>query len=69
MINFDDVTNKNRIEHSPNWSHIPDYPYRKLITGDPGSGKTNALLKLINYQPDVYRKYLYAKKSHMREKT
>ena len=45
MINFDDV--------SPNWPQIPDYPYRILIIGGSGSGKTNSLFKLINQQPDI----------------
>ena len=28
MINFDDVTKENIKEHNPNWSQIPDHPYR-----------------------------------------
>ena len=28
------------ISHNPNWSHIPDRPYRTLIIGGSGSGKT-----------------------------
>ena len=35
--------------------------YRKLIIGGSGSGKTNALLNLINNQPDIDKIYLYAK--------
>ena len=31
------------------------------IIGASGSGKTNALLNLINKQPDIDKKYLYAK--------
>ena len=31
MINFDEYTNENRINHNPNWPYIPDHPYRKLI--------------------------------------
>ena len=30
-----------------NWQYIPDYPYRILIIGGSGSGKTNLLLNLI----------------------
>ena len=37
------------------------YPYRILIVGGSGSGKTNALLNLINNQPDIDKIYLYAK--------
>ena len=41
--------------------YIPDHPYRILIIGGSGSGKTNALLNLINNQPDIVKIYLYAK--------
>ena len=43
------------------WPYIPDHPYRILITGGSGSGKTNLLLNLINNQPDIDKIYLYAK--------
>ena len=61
MINFDDYTNENKIERSLKWPYIPDHPYRILIVGGSGSGKTNALLNLINSQPDIHKVYLYAK--------
>ena len=61
MINFDDYTNENIIEHNPKWPYIPDHPRRILIIGSSGSGKTNALLNLINNQPDIDKIYLYAK--------
>ena len=61
MINFDDYANENKIEHNSKWPHIPDHLYRILIVGSSGSGKTNALLNLINNQPDIEEIYLYAK--------
>ena len=61
MINFDEYTNENIIEHNPKWPSIPDHPYRILIIGGSGSGKTNALLNLINNQPDIDKIYLCAK--------
>ena len=61
MINFDDYTNENIIEHNSKWPYIPDHPYRILIIGGSGSGKTNTLLNLINNQPDIDKIYLYAK--------
>ena len=48
-------------EHNLNLSEIPDHPYRILIVGDSGSGKTNVLLNLINHEPDIDKIYLYAK--------
>ena len=61
MINFDEYTNENKIKHNPNWQYIPDHPYRILIIGGSGSGKTNTLLSLINNQSDIDKIYLYAK--------
>ena len=61
MINFDKCTNGNKREHNPNWPYIPDCPYRILIKGGSGSGKTNALLNLIHNHPYIDKIYLYAK--------
>ena len=48
MTNFDDVINQNIKEHDPNWPEIPNHPYRILINGGSGSGKTNSLFNLIS---------------------
>ena len=40
---------------------MPDHPYRILIVGGSGSGKTNALINLLNHEPDIDKIYLYAK--------
>ena len=48
MINFDDYANENKTEQNFKWPYIKDHPYRILIIGSSGSGKTNALLNLIN---------------------
>ena len=61
MISFDNYTDENKTEHNPKWPYIPDHPYRILIAGGSRSRKTNALLNLINNQPDIYKIYLYAK--------
>ena len=64
MINFDDCTNENKVMRNPNWPYIPDHPYRIIITGGSGSGKTNALLNLIEDQPEIDKIYLHAKDSY-----
>ena len=61
MISFDDYANEDKTEHNLKWLYIPDDTYRILIIGGSGSGKTNALLHLINNQPDIDKIYLYAK--------
>ena len=49
---------KNIIEIGP---QIPDNPYRLLIIGSSGSGKTNSVFNLIIHQPDTDKFFLYAK--------
>ena len=61
MISLDDYTDENKTEHNPKWSHIPDHPYKILLIRSSGSGIKNALLNLINNQPDIDKIYLYAK--------
>ena len=61
MISFDDYANENKTQHNSNWPYTPDHPYRILTIGGSGSGKTNALLNLLNNQPDIGKIYLYAK--------
>ena len=61
MINSDEYSNENKTEHNSKLSYISDHPYRILTVGGSGSGKTNALLNLINNQPDIDKIYMYAK--------
>ena len=67
MLNFDNYVNENKTEHNKNWAYIPDHPYRILIIGSSGSGKTNVLLNLIENQPDINKIYLYANDSYKRQ--
>ena len=55
MINFDHYANEKKTQHNSKQR------YRILIIGGSGTGKTNALLNLINNQPDNDEIYLYAK--------
>ena len=69
MINFDHYQIENngaslKTEHNLKWPYIPDHPYRILIIGGSGSGKTNALLNLINNQYYIDKIYLYPKDLH-----
>ena len=61
MINFVHVTKESIKEYNPNWPQTTDHPYRILIIGDSGSGKTNSFFSLINQPPDIDKSYLYAK--------
>ena len=62
MINLDTITNENKEEHNEKWPYVPpNHPYRILIIGVSGSGKTNALLNLIKEQDDIDKVYLYPK--------
>ena len=58
MINLDSITNKNNKKYNEKWPYIPHHPYRILIIGGSGSGKTNALLNLINEQDNIDKTYL-----------
>ena len=40
---------------------VPDHPYRIIIFGASGSGKTNSLFNLKSHQTDIDKIYLYAK--------
>ena len=61
MINFDNYTNENNTQYNSMRPYIPDHPYRILIIGGSGSGKTNALSNLINSHLGIDKIYLYAK--------
>ena len=57
MKNYDQSV---EINHNPNWSYITENPYRILIIGGSGPGKTNVLLNVIKHQqPDIDIIYLY----------
>ena len=55
------ITKEDIKQHNPNWAEISDHPYRIWLLGDSRSGKTNGLLHLVNYEPDIDKIYLYAK--------
>ena len=68
MFNFDYIAKKGIKKHNPIWPEILDHPYRKLIVEGSGSGKANALLNLINYEPDI-DKVFYMLKIYMKQNT
>ena len=51
-----------KLNHNSNQPDISDHPYRILIIGVSGSGKTNVLLNLIkNDRPDIDKSCLQIK--------
>ena len=61
MINLDSITNENNKEHNKKWPYVPDRLYRIIINGGSVSGKTNALINVINEQNGIDNIYLYAR--------
>ena len=64
MFNFDDITNEKDEDHNKKRPYITNHPYRILIIGGSGSGKTNVLLNLIKEQDSynlIDKTYLHAK--------
>ena len=52
MFNLGAITNVHKQDYKK-WLYIPDHPYRTLIIGGSGSGKTIALLNSIKEQEVV----------------
>ena len=61
MFDFDYIFKEDTKWHNLNWPKFPDQSFRILIVGSSKSGKTNALLNLINHEPDIDKIYFYAK--------
>ena len=43
MINLDSIAKGNNKEHNKKWPFVPNHPYKILIIGGSGSGKTRKL--------------------------
>ena len=57
MFNFDYITKEDIKKYYSNSPEIPGHPYRILVIGGSGSGKTNALLSLIKHKPDYWQTF------------
>ena len=64
MTSFVDYTIENKTENNSKLPYIPDLPYNIFIIGASGSVKRNALLNLIDNQPDIDKIYLYGEDAH-----
>ena len=62
MKNFDEPV---EINHNPNWSYNPNHPFRILIIGGSESGKTSALLNLININDQMLNSFTCTSKIHL----
>ena len=65
MIDFNDVVKENIKEHNPNLPQVPHHPYRILIIGRSGCGKTDSLFNLIINQ--ILIKCINTLKIHMKQ--
>ena len=63
MFNQGNITNEYNKQHNNKSPYIPKHPYRMLIIGSSGSGKTSALLNLIK-KDNIDKIYLYAKDAY-----
>jgi len=62
MINFDKAVEKNEVKYKDNDRLAPKWPFRMLLCGGSGCGKTNALLNMLLTNFVYFDKiYLYAK--------
>ena len=62
LKNYDESVELN---HNPNWSYVPDHPYRILIIIGPGSSKINVLWNLIQkLDNQILAKFIYKSKIH-----
>ena len=64
MLNLDNIVsnkNENKDATGSSSSERNNWPFRILIIGSSGSGKTNTLLHLINNLHPIDNIYLYAK--------
>ena len=54
------------INHNLNWPCIPDHPYRILIVGASGSGKSNVLLNVMKYQRKYIDLFIYKRSTRIK---
>ena len=66
MFNFDYITEEDIKEQITNWKESLNQPYRILILEGSGSGKTNALLDLINHEL-ILKKCIYMLNVYLQE--
>ena len=54
------------INHNLNWPCIPDHPYRILIVGASGSGKSNVLLNVMKCQRKYIDLFIYKRSTRIK---
>ena len=61
MFKFNRITKEDIKKRNPNWSELPNHPYKILIVGGLESRKTNASFNLLHHEPDIDKFFLHAK--------
>jgi len=63
IINFDNITelNENKETHEQRSKFMPKHPFRLLMVGGSGSGKTNVLINMLVRYLNYDKIYIYAK--------
>jgi hypothetical protein len=61
IINFDKICNPNKKPEKKKCSLMPNHPFRMLMCGGSGSGKTNVLINMITRFLDFDKIYIYTK--------
>jgi len=61
IVNFDDICTDKNDRKKKKCIHMPNHPFRMLMIGGSGSGKTNILMNMIVRYLDFDKIFIYTK--------